>query len=547
MTSLAVQPILRRRAPWYLLLPALGCAAGMLLPLVYLIVRASEADAELLRDVVFRGRTVQLLVNTLTLAAAVLGVVTLLGLPTAWLTARCDLRGRTWLTLLAVMPLAIPGYLMAYALLSIGGDYGTARQLLGIELPRPSGFWGALLALSLYNLPYMVLNLRVAMQRIDPALEEAARSLGHSPRQVFLRVTLPQLRPALWAGGLLVALHVIGDFGVVSLLRFDTFSYALYQQFESNQRTGAAWLGLILIALTAGLLVFEWRFLRGLRLDPAGMAATRIRRPVKLGRWSIAAYTYLLAIATVSLAVPLAAIVYGCVRSANGGTLLDREWLGSMTNSITVSLPAAVVTTALAVPLAYLARRYPSRLSRGLEQSAYVGYATPAIAFALGFVFFSLLLPATLERWGWPELAHAIAWLYQSLPLLIVAYALHFLAEAIGPVRTALYVATPRVEEAARSLGCGRLATFTRVTLPLLRPGIVVSAALVFLSVMKELPITLILSPLDFRPLSVRVWDHTNEAEYFRAAPYALTILLASAGFVGLLLMRGHEEKGNAK
>ena len=543
MTSLAVYPALRRRPPWFLTAPAALCTAGMLLPLAYLVIRAAEGDAQLLRETVFRQRTLSMLGNTMGLAAAVLATVTLLGLPLAWLTTRTDLRARAWLTLLATMPLAIPGYLMAYALLSIGGEYGTARQLMGISVPRLSGFWGAWLALSLYNLPYMFLNLRVALQRIDPAIEEAARSLGHTPPRVFTGVMLPQLRPALMAGGLLVALHVIGDFGAVSLMRFETFSYALAQQFENNQHASAAWLGLVVVTITAVLLVLEVRFLRGLRLDPTGAAVTRVLRPVRLGRWTGPAYAFVFAIAAAGVLLPLLTIIYWSVRSVERQAIAWEPWWRALADSLSVAIPAAAVTSALAVPLAYLARRYPSRASSALERSAYIGYATPPIAFALGLVFFTLLLPRTLDGWGLAAAGAAVGSLYQSFALLIAAYALHFLAEAIGPVRSALYVASPRAEEAARSLGCGRFEAFVRVTLPLLRPGLVASAALVFLSVVKELPITYILSPLNFQPLSMRVWDYTNEAMYAQAAPYALTILVVSGAFVGLLLARGREEK----
>jgi iron(III) transport system permease protein len=527
MTTLAAYPVPHRRRPWHLWVPAGVCLGGMLLPLVYLLIRASEADVGFLRNEILRPRTLVLLLNTLGLAASVLATVTVVGVPMAWLTTRSDLKARRLLTLLAVLPLAVPGYLMAYTLLAAGGPYGTGQRLLGIQLPRLTGFWGALLALSLYNLPYMFLNLRVAMQRIDPALEEVARSLGHSPMQVFWRVTVPRLRPALWAGTLLIGLHVIGDFGVVSLLRFETFSFALYKQVEAGDRIGAAWLGLILIALTSGLLLVELRFLRGLRLDPAGMASARVQRVVRLGHWAWPAYTLLLAIAFVSLVVPLGTMIYWFGQADVDGNLLGR-WARSLGDSVSASIPAAVLACLAAIPICYLARRYPSPASRGVEQAMYLGYATPALAFALGLVFFSL---------------RAAPFLYQTLALLVVAYALHFLAEALGPLRTALFVATPRMEEASRSLGHGRLSTFVRVTLPLLRPGMIVSLALVFLSVMKELPIAFILAPLDFHPLSLKVWDYTNEALYAQAAPYALTILLLSAGFVGLLLMQGPEER----
>ena len=515
----------RRRPPWYLLVPGIACALGVAVPLAYLVVQAVGADEDMLRLLVWRPRNLGLLVNTLGLAAAVLAVVSVLAIPIAWLTARTDLPGRRWCTLLAVMPLAVPGYLLAYTLLAVGGDVGTGATVLGVRLPRLTGFWGALVALSLYNLPYMFLNLRVALNRTDPAQEEAARSLGHSPWSVFTRVTLPQLKPAYLAGALLVVLHVIGDFGVVSLMRFDTFSLALYNAYEMGDGISASWFGLALVVVAGILLALDWRFLRGLRLDPVGVTTPRVRRPVHLGRWALAAYGLILTVVLLSVAIPVATMAYWATNYRPTG--VTGEWGRALVDSLSGSLPAAALATLLAIPVAYLASRYRSRWSRALEQSAYIGYAIPSMALALGLVLLSV---------GWP--------VYQSLTLLVGAYALHFLAEAIGPVRSALYVATPRLEEAAQSLGYGRFKTLTRVTLPLLRPGLLVSLALVFLSTMKELALTIILAPTDFQTLATRVWDYTNGAQYGAAAPYALTLVGLGAGFVALLLVRGYETNG---
>ncbi|MEX0741919.1 MAG: ABC transporter permease subunit, partial [Phycisphaeraceae bacterium] len=261
---------------------------------------------------------------------------------------------------------------------------------------------------------------------------------------------------------------------------------------------------------------------------PAGMAVPRARKPIRLGWWKLPACLLLAGVALAGIIVPLVTILFWFSRHPEGlAGALDGAWARSLGDSISAALPAAILATLLALPIAYMARRYSSRFSRGIEQSAYLGYATPALAFALGLVFFSL---------------RVTPWLYQTLFLLIYAYALHFLAEAVGPIRSALYVATPRLEEASRSLGWGRIQTFYRVTLPLLRSGIVVSVALVFLSAMKELPLTFILSPLGFETLAKNLWSHTNEAMFAEAAPYALTILIFSGLFVGLLLLRGHEE-----
>ena len=158
-----------------------------------------------------------------------------------------------------------------------------------------------------------------------------------------------------------------------------------------------------------------------------------------------------------------------------------------------------------------------------MERVTYLGYSIPALALALGLVSFSLKLAPGM---------------YQTLFLLVYAYVIHYLAEAVGPVRTALYQTSPGIEEAARSLGYSRLQAIARTTLPLIRNGVLMSMAFIFLSCMKELHLTLILSPLGYNTLALEVWSYIEEAFFAEAAPFALTILLFSGLFVGVLLVQ---------
>ncbi|MDX1419498.1 MAG: iron ABC transporter permease [Rubricoccaceae bacterium] len=513
-------PTLRRpRLRPYLWGPAALVAAGVLVPLGYLLVRAFEAEPEELAALLLRWRNVRLLGNTLGLTAGVLAAATALALPLAWLVTRTDLRGARVVTLLGVLPLAVPGYVMAYALLGLAGTNGLLAQV-GVVWPRPSGYGGALVALTLYTFPYLFLNLRTVLLGLDPSLEEAARSLGYREREVARRVVLPQLRPAYLAGALLVVLHVLGDFGVVSLMRFETFSYAIYLQYAAAlDRVYAAWLALMLLGLTGALLVLEARLLKGrLYARTGGGAARRVRRTA-LGRWRILAYGFVALVGLAGIGLPVATILFWLGRGAEAAAWGD---LGAaLWDSARASLPAALLAAALAVPIAYLGVRRPSAPSRLMERVAYLGYATPPLAFALALVVFSLA---------------AAPFLYQTLALLVGAYALHFLAEAVGPVRSALYQAPPRLEEAARALGRPPAAAFFAATFPLLRRGLGVSVAFVFLSALKELPLTFLLSPLGFRTLAMGVWGAAGEALFSVAAPYALVLILTSSLLVGLLL-----------
>ena len=511
------------RDRWYLLVPVALVVVGVLIPLAYLLVRAAQADLDVLYGLVVRMRTVELLWNTVALTGGVLIGTTLLAFPLAWLTTRTTLPGTRVITWLGVLPLAIPGYVMAYALLGATGSQGVLSQTVGFSIDRLHGYWGAWTALSLGTFPYLFLNLRTALLGLDPAVEESAQALGYPRAQVFARVVLPQLRPAFLAGGLLVGLHVLGDFGVVSLMRFETFSYALYLQYTASyDRIYAACLALMLLALTIAVLVLEARLLKGLLYHRTGTGTGRPAAPVSLGAWTGPAFAVVAFIALTSVVIPAGTVMYWMGSATQSGV----PWgaLGAaLWDSFSASAPAAFLAAALALPVAYLSVRMPSQLTAGLERIAYLGYATPPLAFALALIVFTL---------------QAAPVAYQTLALLVVAYALHFMAEAVGPIRSALYQAPPNVEEAARSLGRTPLQAFVSVTLPLVRPGLVVSVAFVFLSAMKELPITFLLSPLGFDPLAINVWSYANEAMFASAAPYALAIMGFSALFVGLLLVR---------
>jgi iron(III) transport system permease protein len=512
--------------PWYLAVPAIAVALGVLVPIGYLVVRAFDADASTVHDLVLRRRNLELFGNTMALAAAVIAVSTLIALPLAWLTTRTDLRGRFVVTLLSILPLAIPGYVVGYALLGIGAPNGPLASIFGTGGVRFSGFVGAATALVVYNFPLVYLHLRTAFASIDPSLTDAARSLGLTPARVFLRVTVPQLVPAYLSAVLLVLLYVLGDFGVVSLMRFETFSYAIYLQYiASLDRTYAAWLALMLLVITTTLVVVEFRLLRDLALERTGLGALPKSRPRRLGAWNVPAYAFVAAVALASVALPVWSIVYWM--GQRGAWTGAGELMRSFVGSISVGMPAALLATLLAVPLAYLSRRHSSSITHALERSAYVGYATPALAMALGWVVVVL---------------RAAPWIYQTSALLILAYTVHFLAQAVGPVRAGLHVATPRIEEAARSLGLGPIATFRRVTLPILRPGLVAAAILVFLSCVKELPLTIILAPLDFETLALNMYGFTTEAMFAEAAPYALAIVLLSALLTSILFHRLGQE-----
>lgn len=509
------------RAPWYVVVPAILVGAATLLPLAYLVIRALEVEPAILWRLVVRQRNLMLLGNTAALTGLVLLFGTLVSVPLAWLVVRTDLAGSRLITWLAVAPLAVPGYVMAYALLGLGGYMGLVPQVFGLPMARPTGLWGATAALTLYTFPYIFLNVRSALLGLDASLEESGRSLGLSKAAVLVRIVLPQLRPALLAGWLVVGLYVLGDFGAVALMRFDTFSLAIYTQYTSAfDRNSAALLSLMLLLITATIVVFELRLLGRRRYARLGRGAARPARVEPLG-WSAPLwYAFVALVLGAALGLPLATLV-GWLALVPPQASLWAQVLSTFLQTASLAVPTALIAALLALPVGVAAVRSRWFGGRLLERLVYLGYAVPPVALAFALVMFSLNFTP--------------AW-YQSFLVLGFAYVVSFLALAIGPIRSGLLQVNPRLEETARSLGRGRFVAFFQTIMPKLNRNVLAAGALVLMAVMKELPMTYLLAPTGFRTLSMRVFGLTDEGMLATAAPYALGIVLFSSLFVGLLL-----------
>jgi iron(III) transport system permease protein len=516
--------------------PALLAGAGIFVvallafPLVYLVVRATEGDAW---DVLLSDNLAELIVDTGVLVVAVTASTLALGVTLAFLTVRTDLPGRAVWATAAALPLVIPSYVAALVLLAAFGPRGMLQRLLeplGVErVPEIYGFPGAWLALTLSTYPFVFLLAASALRSLDPALEDAARSLGRTPLEAFRLVTLPVLRPSLGAGALLVALYTLSDFGAVSLMQYDSLTRAIFLQYRALfDRTPAAVLSLVLVALTGLILALELR-MRGrarTRYARTGTGAARRPRVVPLGGWRWPALGFCSLAVGMALVVPLAVLVYWAARAFSRAEPVDWSWQPLLA-SVGVSLVAAAVTVAATLPVAILSVRYPRRWTLALERLSYAGNALPGIVIALSLVFFA---------------ANYASPVYQTTALLVFAYIVRFFPQALAGSHSALVRVSPRLEEAARGLGRTPVSVFTRVTAPLLAPGLLAGAALVFLSTMKELPATLLLRPIGFETLATEIWKYTSVAAYSRAAVPALVLIAVSAPIVYLLGVRTGSE-----
>lgn len=501
-----------RRPPLGLLLVGGLAAAAASLPAIYLVIVVA-GDPGAAWETIAASRTLETVLRTTALTAAVSVTAVLIGVPLAWLVTRTDLPARrTWATLTS-LPLVIPSYIGAYLLVSVLGPAGLARDLLGVDrLPSIYGFFGAWLALSLFTYPLVLLSVRAALSRLDPQIEDAARTMGRSRRQTFTSVILPQLWPAITAGALLVALYVISDFGAVSIMRFDSFTREIYIESQSSfDRTGAAALAFLLVVLVLGLLA-AYAWIRGsLRYHRVGPGSVRPASIVPLGRWRAPALAFCALITLIALVIPVGVLVYWSTKGI--GELDSGSLLTNAGNSLAAAGGAAFLAAALAVAVAVLSVRFPSPLSRLVERFGYTGYALPGIVVALALVFFGTRVALPL---------------YQTLAMLIFALTIHYLPLAVGSVRSSLLQVSPRVEEAARGMGRTPMQVFRTITTPLVAGGIAAGAALVFLHALKELPATLLLAPIGFETLAIDIWRQTS-AGFFEAVAIPALLLLAVA------------------
>ena len=527
----------RARAQRGLVVAALAVCAVMITPLLYLALRASEADSSSW-DLILRMRTVWLVLRTLGLVAAVTTAAVAIGVPLAWLTTRTDLPGRRVWAVLVSLPLVIPSYVGAFALIAAFGPRGMLQQVLegpfGVErLPDIAGFPGAFIALTFFTYPYVFLLVSAGIKGLDPSLEDASRSLAQTRWTTFRRVTLPSLRPSIAAGGLLVALYALHDFGAVSLMRFPALTQAIYLQYKGAfDRTPAALLSLMLVGLALAVLVLEQRARGRARYYRSGTGTTRPLPPVKLSRrWKVASLAFCAVVTLLALIGPMSVIVFWLVRGLAVGTDVKLT-LGPAGGSILVSGAAAIVAVIAAFPIARLSARHQGVFTRNVERLSYSGYALPGIVAALSFVFFA---------------SNFAPWLYQSLPLVVIAYVVLFLPQATEPLRGSLLQMGPRLEEAGRALGRTKTRVYRSIVVPLIARGALAGAALVFLTSMKELPATLLLRPTGFDTLATSIWSGATAGLYSKAAAPALLLIFICAVPLYVLVRRVEVERIEVK
>ncbi|PZF80070.1 ABC transporter permease [Jiangella anatolica] len=487
-----------------LIVVAAVLAAVLLVPLGYVVSVVADVGWGTLEPLIFRPRVGELLVNTVLLVVLGVPLTVLLGVGGAWLVERTTLPGRRFWAIVLVAPLAIPAFVSSYGWAS--------------AVPSIHGLSGGLLVAVLAYYPLVYLPALATLRGLDPALEESARSLGLGSWAVFARVVLPQLRLAILGGGLIVALHLLAEYGAFAFIRFDTFTTAIVVQYQSTFAGPAAGaLGVVLSVLCLTLLVGEAAARGRARYARVGSGAVRAAVPVRLGTLTAPALLALTALGAAAVGVPLASVVRWL---AHGSSWSQPELPSALTQTVLLAGGGAIAAMLVALPLAWLTARHPGPLARLLEGSSYVAASLPAIIVALALVTVTLrVLPG----------------LYQTAFTVVLAYVMIFLPRALVPLRAGIAQAPVALEEMARSLGYPPLLARLRVTVPLLVPSLAAGAALAGLGAANELTATLLLAPTGTRTLATQFWSQASAIDYPAAAPYAVALILLSVPAVALM------------
>lgn len=500
--------------PW-LAVAAVLVAVATLLPLGFIAWVSVETGLATATRLIVRPRVGELLSNTVLLVLLTVPLCIVLAASLAWLTERSDLPGARLWAWLAVAPLAVPAFVQSYAWISL--------------VPSLHGLPAGVLVSTLAYFPFLYLPLAATLRRLDPGLEDAAASLGHPPWRVFRRVVVPQLRLALCGGALLVALHLLAEYGLYVMIRFDTFTTAIVDQFQSTYTGSAAHMLAGVLVLCCFILLGLEAKLRGQeRYARLGPGAARMPRRVRLGRARIPALAVPVAVSALSLGVPLVTLA-GWLE-AGGSAIWRLDEIGpALGQTLALAVAGGLVATLAAVPAAWLSVRAPGRVQRALEGTNYIVGALPGVVVALALV--TVTVRAALP-------------LYQTTAVLVAAYALMFLPRALIGLRASIAQAPVELEQAAASLGRSPANVLWSVTLRLAAPGAAAGMALVCLGILNELTATQMLAPNGTRTLAMAFWSFSGEIDYAAAAPYALVMVLFSLPLTFILHVQSTRSAG---
>lgn len=485
------------------------------------------------------------LANTLMLVAGTAVLSAIIGVALAWLTAVCDFPLRRFFSWALLLPMAIPGYVMAFAFVGLFEFSGPVQVMLrdwfgsSTWFPNVYSYGGVTIVMTLVLYPYVYLIARNAFQTQGRRSIEVGQTLGLSPVKSFFRVSLPMARPWIVGGVLLVVMETLADFGTVATFNYDTLTTLIYKSwFSLFSLPAALQVASVLLLAVVVIMVVERRSRAAQRYSQSQHASLSSSRFVLSGKRRWAAVLFCALVFLLAFILPSLRLLSWAV--PNFANDLNAHFFGFVWSTLSLATFAMLLIALLALLLAYGARINQSLPTRFAVRTSTLGYALPGTVLAIG-----LYAPISMMNHWLQDIGIPANWLQGTFLIMLMAYGVRFMAVAYSPIENNYLRITPSIDDAAHSLGLSGLQVLKRVHLPIVRRGILTAMVLVFVDVMKELPITLMTRPFGFNTLAVRVFELSSEGLWERAALPALAIMLVGLIPVMLLIRKTDKVDGN--
>ena len=466
--------------------------------------------------------------NSIILVLGVSVVVLFLGVLSAWLVSNYNFWGKTIFAWALILPLAIPPYILAYVFTEIFEYSGSVNSVLrslnlvaeDYAVPNIRSISGAIVVFGFTLYPYVYLITRVALMNISKPMLDSARTLGLTKAQTFFKVTLPLIRPAIFAGLALVAMETLSDFGAVQHFAIPTFTTGIFRTWLGmyDLTTAMQLASMLLLVVFIILYIEQWQ--RGKQRYSLSSARSEPTKEVKLyGIHNFMATLFCLLPITLGFILPVLELLSWSFELDNN---VSTKFVSATFNTLLLATIAGLLTSVVALILNFNARTSNTDTSENINSFISLGYAVPGLILAIGitqlltyldFIFFNLGIIIT-----------------GSLSGLLFAYVIKSYALSNNVIQSSYKQFSLNIDDAARTLGSNKYNLLRKIHIPLMKTALLTSFLLVVSEVVKELPATLILRPFNFDTLAVNVYLLASEERMYEAALPALLII-----FIGLI------------
>ncbi|MBA46673.1 MAG: hypothetical protein CL893_01135 [Dehalococcoidia bacterium] len=502
---------------------SLVLAFFLVLPLLYLLTKITF-EFKLFFDFILNTNILRLSFNTISLILLVVIFSVLISLPLAYLNVRSNLPFAKYLTSISVLPIALPSYVMATTQIEIWSKNGWVHNFLKIffemkTFPSFYGLIGSVFVLSLITYPYVYIGLAAMFRRFDYQMIDASKTLGDNPFQSFYKIIFPLVRPTIVGGSLLVSLYVLSDFGAVSLLRFNTFTIAIFNRmYNSISNYGVLEISLLAIIFCFIILFIESRSKNEARHFSNSKLSDNKKADLGFWKWILLPLTLLPLI--FGFILPISVLIYWIIIGI-GEDMGFMDVIQPTINTLMISSVSAIFITLVCIPLLITIKKNVRLLSFFVDKVSYIGLSLPGVIVSMSLVFFCI---------------NYFDYIYQTFIVLVLGYFISFLPAALGPIKSSMSQIDPKLEDASLTLGAGKIKTYLNVVVKLASPGFIYGGVLVFILCLKELPATLILSPIGFQTLATEIWSNASEAFFIKTA-LASIVLVFIAGIPSYIFM----------